>query len=189
MQYETKGPDEVLSAGLYDIHAKVVTFEPGTHEHSPLRNDQEFDFMGDIFQLRAVSNEENYTLHLSDHPARLFAFGRVTGLDRDINTLMLAIRQTVTDQSGIGHIEVRGVLGINALLNNRNNRLPPINSVVSFTGDLMDFGDGIAVVALDDITYVPPFRHLGNVLRPFADLLDGPEALRRNISEDARSPL
>ncbi|KAH9012946.1 hypothetical protein EDB83DRAFT_2321813 [Lactarius deliciosus] len=51
LRYETKGPNEDLSAGLYDIHAKVVTFEPGTHERSPVRNNQDFDFMGDIFEL------------------------------------------------------------------------------------------------------------------------------------------
>ncbi|KAH9003114.1 hypothetical protein EDB86DRAFT_2826900 [Lactarius hatsudake] len=50
LQYEAKGPNKELSAGLYDIHAKVITFELSTHERSPVCNDQEFDFMGDILE-------------------------------------------------------------------------------------------------------------------------------------------
>ncbi|KAH9061819.1 hypothetical protein EDB83DRAFT_2520255 [Lactarius deliciosus] len=166
LRYEAKGPNEELSVGLYDIHVKAVTFEPNTHERGPVRNDQEFDFMGDFLELRPASNERNHTLCICDHPARLFASGRVTGLDRDINTFTLAIWQTVNQHSRVGHITVRSMLGINALTNNRNSRLPPVDSVDSLTGDITDFGDGIAVVALDDVTYVPSPRHLCVRQRP-----------------------
>ncbi|KAH9042405.1 hypothetical protein EDB84DRAFT_1436383 [Lactarius hengduanensis] len=150
LRYEAKGPDEDFAAGLYEIHAKIVTFVPNTHERSPGRDDQDFTFMGEH-----LGDENKERLCLDDHPACLFASGRVTGLDREINTFTISVLQIVNQSSGVGHITVCGVLGINALTNNRANQLPPINSVVSLTGDIMDFSDEVAVVAVDDVTFIP----------------------------------
>jgi hypothetical protein len=67
----TNGADQIQT-GVYDIEAKVcdtfpvptllttnslsliqvVTFRPGTHQRSPVRHDREFDFMGDLLNVR-----------------------------------------------------------------------------------------------------------------------------------------
>ncbi|KAH9170382.1 hypothetical protein EDB89DRAFT_2072059 [Lactarius sanguifluus] len=185
LRYEAKGPVEALTAGLYHIHAKVVTFEPNTHAQSPVRGDQEFAFMGDIFELRAVSNTENQTLCTTDHPARMFAFGRVSGLDREINMLTLSVWQIINEHSSVAHLTVRGVLGINALSNNRANRLPPLNSVVSLTGDIMTLEDGVAVVALDDLREC---TRLDGWLRAFWFEEDGASCARLAIRDNAWLP-
>ncbi|KAH9046021.1 hypothetical protein EDB84DRAFT_1435790 [Lactarius hengduanensis] len=108
--YEPKDANEILTEGLYDIHAKVVTFQSNTHERSPIHADKDFAFMGDLLELRPVSDNIGYTACTSDHPARLFASGRVTEHDRNIYAFTFTVWQIVDQSSPVARVTVRGCL-------------------------------------------------------------------------------
>ncbi|KAI9435943.1 hypothetical protein H4582DRAFT_2079079 [Lactarius indigo] len=156
LRYEVKKSNEIVSSGLYDIDAKVVAYEPSIHEQNSVRAEEEFVFMGDLLELRPVSDAGFYQVALDvAQPARLFTFGTVIRLDRDIDTFTVEVFQTVTGSSPLAHLNVRGAVGINVSREHRSGRLPPLNCTIFFTGDIMMMDDGVAIVAVDDLTYMP----------------------------------
>ncbi|KAH9064515.1 hypothetical protein EDB87DRAFT_1680419 [Lactarius vividus] len=122
VRYEMRKTDEMLTAGIYLNDMQVVAYERGTHQQSPVREDQDFSFMGDLLEIRPD----------------VFATGRVIRIEHDIDTFIVTVWQVVTGSSPLAHF-TRGV---------------------SFTGDIMTMEDGVVVVALDGISYLPRPPHV-----------------------------
>lgn len=105
-------------------------------------------------QLRPVPVYDGERLRASNIPARITASGRVSQVDRDINSFAMKTCQIISGCARPTHSTIRGILGHNRLWRNPAQRMPCRNSIITVTGDILTVDLGMPIVALDDITYL-----------------------------------
>lgn len=88
-------------------------------------------------------------------PARIIASGRVTAVEHLLNTFALTVWQIVVRGSALAHLSIRAVMGLNPAWRQPNHRIPSSSRVVTLTGDILFVEDGIVVVAVDDLAFLP----------------------------------
>ncbi|KAH9015516.1 hypothetical protein EDB85DRAFT_2025059 [Lactarius pseudohatsudake] len=152
--YLTREDNEYVDVGIYDIYAKIVSFRPDTHPKSPTRPDGQFVLMGDLLHFWPVSRVTDMSPN-ELFPATLTVSGRVTSLQRQIHTFTVSLSQMIRQAPTHRDINIRGVLGIRPMWPDRSHHLPCTNNNVTFTGDLLTYDTDVAVVAVDDMTYLP----------------------------------
>ncbi|KAH9034908.1 hypothetical protein EDB85DRAFT_1889628 [Lactarius pseudohatsudake] len=157
LSYKKKIESERVRVGIYDIYAKVVTFKPKTHDSSPAHRDTEFNLMGDILHLFRVSGGR-------PHATVMYLCGKVCGTQPDIRTFTVNVQQIIRWAAIDTSLNIRGIMGMRPMWPPLDQHIPVSNSVVSFTGVLVGYDSNIALLALDDVCYLP---HPGEGLKVF----------------------
>lgn len=149
---------------------QIVQFRPNVHIPSPHRIDEDYDLMGDILEVCFVFLSETVTYFseklrplpqnidvesASSFPARICTSGRVISVQTDIHTFTMIVRQVVVGTESCVRLRIRGLLGREPFWPRATPFLPAPHSLVAFTGNLVAFRGGVAVVALDDMTFLP----------------------------------
>jgi len=86
---------------------------------------------------------------------RLTVSGRVCGLRRHWRTFITTIVQSITQFGPFAPLTIRAAMGVHAACQRPYHRLPGIDSVVSFTGELIEVEEGVAIVIVDNVAYLP----------------------------------
>src|SRR5580693_6455922 len=94
-------------------------------------------------------------------PGRLIVTGRVMMFDDFKHEFNVVIRQRIQNGTQNSHLDVHATMDLNTMPHIQSRLMPRAYGVVSFTGNLMAVAPGIARVAVDSLSYVPPrVRHL-----------------------------
>jgi hypothetical protein len=112
-------------------------------------------FTDTLPQIRHIQNQNINLLHSSDATANMMISGRVSGVHRESGTFTMTVYPVIGGASANAHLEIRAVLRCNLFALNPAQRLPGLNSVVTFSGDLLTVEETVAIVSLDKITYLP----------------------------------
>lgn len=91
-------------------------------------------------------------------PATIIVSGRVTAVERLLNTFAITVWQIVVRGSALSHLCLRAVMGLNAEWRQPNHRFPAIGSIVMITGDVLAVEESVVSVAVNDIALLsaPP---------------------------------
>ncbi|KAH9032991.1 hypothetical protein EDB85DRAFT_1890430 [Lactarius pseudohatsudake] len=159
LSYKMKNERDLIRVGIYDIHAKVVSFKPGTHDGSPVLRDTQFYLMGDILHLFRVSSGSTPSSQiyraLHRTPPRLTVSGKVSTAQEDIDSFTMTVHQIIRWAAADTTLNIRAVLGIRAMWPPVGEHLPVSNSIVSFSGQFVGYDSNVALLALDDLCYLP----------------------------------
>ena len=112
-------------------------------------------FRSIILQLRHINVIAHEPFQIDTNPARIIASGRVTAVEHSLNTFALTIWQIVVRGSALAHLSLRAVMGLNPEWRQPNHRIPLSGRVVMLTGDILTVENGVVVVAVDDIAFLP----------------------------------
>lgn len=114
-----------------------------------------FDFHSQLLPLERVSTDPWWP---SGIPARLTVSGCVTGVESQMRTFDMNIRQILECACEFTSLKIRAVTTLNTSTTSHFNPLPSLNSVVSMTGDIMAVRDGVLYLAIDDLGRLRPRR-------------------------------
>ena len=95
---------------------------------------------------------------MNQTPSRLTIAGTVSGVDGFVNAFTVTVPSIDHTEQQPSKIKIRAILNIKTGTISPPRRMPLLNSVVTFTGQLISLAGGIVVVAVDDISYFPRLR-------------------------------
>lgn len=81
--------------------------------------------------------------------------GTVSGVDGFVNAFTVMVPSIRRAERQPSKIKICAILNIKMGTILPPRRMPLLNSVVTFTGELISLAGGIVVVAVDDISYFP----------------------------------
>ncbi|KAH9038898.1 hypothetical protein EDB85DRAFT_355172 [Lactarius pseudohatsudake] len=157
LSYKKKHANEQIRVGIYDIYAKVVSFKPHTHDVSPTRRDTQFDLMGDILRV-SLSCVLWKATHLSNVPHFISYETQTVRMWQSVGNSTR--HSNVHDDSPTSHPTGCHRHHHRYTRPPLDQHLPVINSVIALTGQLVGYDANVALLALDDICYLP---HPGEV--------------------------
>lgn len=96
-------------------------------------------------------------------PSRVTVAGTVSGVDGFVNAFTVALPSEGSPGQHLQTLQIRAILNIKTGTISPPRRLPLLNSVVTFTGELIAVSNGFIVVAVDDISYFPRLRTIVHV--------------------------
>ncbi|KAH9010696.1 hypothetical protein EDB85DRAFT_2160920 [Lactarius pseudohatsudake] len=149
LSYEIHEEDEQVPPGIYHIHAKCHSTPAFTWKalFFTIPTSSSWETLWTyVFQqsalMEVISNTDSFAqCPPSDTPPHYFV--------RHPEYLDQEEAQATTVQS------IRAVLGIRRMWPPREGQLPCPNSIISWSGELLDIEDDVAVVAINDIVYLP----------------------------------
>ncbi|KAF8263445.1 hypothetical protein EI94DRAFT_1788514 [Lactarius quietus] len=151
--------------GIYEIFAKIVSFQADRNTTSPEHLDDDTNLLGEIISMRQLSVLTKHDLTVCEEPVRILGAGMVTSINRDKLSFVIHALQYTAGGESTDDIAIRAHLDLSPKWTNPAQRLPHTSALIGFTGILHQFETycppnstrevTCAVLALDDITYFP----------------------------------
>ncbi|KAN0140507.1 hypothetical protein V8E53_001716 [Lactarius tabidus] len=176
----------VISEGLYDVVAIVVTFRPHVNEASSIICENDFKLMGDLTearltmfllihllifwatQLKPIPIPTDDVIKYSKLPGLVVVHGSVTFVDEAHDYFCLKPSQYVSGMSQNEAIPLRALMNRNCPFSPHALKLPKINCLVGFTGRLLSFepnsdsGAGHGLRAKVSVETISQLSDIGN---------------------------
>ena len=117
-------------------------------------------------QLRPLFNNTNNLLDSHDSTARLHVTGNITHVQAHIVAFALSVWTYIPQGAANTHLDIHVFISPHAGWSHPEQRLPCINSITTFFGNLVTMQEDVAIIALDNIIYLPHPGCTGNPLPP-----------------------
>ena len=144
-------------------YAQVVAFRAGTHLPSPIWVDSDFSLIGEIGIVWARLQELFTRLMTTS----TFSLNHCRTMRRICPTANeLTARSYIPWGATNTHLTIRVFISPRTSWAHPEQRLPCINSIATFFGNLVTMQEDVAIVALNNIIYLPHPGRTGNPLQP-----------------------
>jgi len=131
---------------------QVVAFESHSHQRSLFHPDSEYVLMGEILKLLPVPSASENPLQMCNTTARMLISGEISVVRPLRKTFLTTAWPLIPSLSESAHLHV--CANFNQIII-QHQRIPECNEVVTFSGNLLAMQQKVAIVALDEITYLP----------------------------------
>ncbi|KAN0137426.1 hypothetical protein V8E53_004871 [Lactarius tabidus] len=139
----------IVEEGIYHIFIKLVVYQPNLHVASPVREDNDFTFLGQIVSLRRLDLPFDFDLLQSDIPSIFIITGNVMQVDTLDIMFTTSLIQNTAEDLPVGTIIIRTVTFAHSLW--PNNPLPAVNERIAFSGKLLSMEGHKPILLVDQI--------------------------------------
>ncbi|KAH9012885.1 hypothetical protein EDB84DRAFT_1444485 [Lactarius hengduanensis] len=132
------------------------------------RNSEE-EFHAGIYDILATLRllpPETNPLTTVNYPSRIVATGTTSAAHPETENFTMTVSQMPWRASPRAQLQIRGLMALDP--RKPYSCVPPANTMIAFTGQLLAFDDAVATVAVDDVAILPCLRD--RTAAPFARL-------------------
>ncbi|KAH8991909.1 hypothetical protein EDB86DRAFT_2830646 [Lactarius hatsudake] len=133
------------------------------------KRSSEEEFHAGIYDILAILRllpPDTDPLTTVNYPSRIVATGTTLAAHPETENFTMTISQTPWRSSPHAELQICGLMALDS--RKPYARVPPANTMIAFTGQLLAFDDAVATVAVDDVAILPCLPH--RAAEPFACL-------------------